>query len=111
LWFLSTRLRSRYERDSVYFPIAVHFAVRTGWAPGHPYLFMDVGPQRASLGKEDRLGIFLGVDRKLLLTKGGRSAYRDLVTLSYTVSSYAPNTVVVGGLNQAMTARRLLPCC
>ncbi len=95
-WFASEGESGKPPKEnSVYFPNAGHFALRTGWSSDSRYLFMDAGPVGASHGKEDKLNIYVAIGEHQLISSGGRGAYSGGPFAAYTGSTRGYNTVLV----------------
>jgi len=79
--------------------------MRTGWERDDIYALFDASPPgsksyHSSHQHEDKLGILLYANGKLLLTEAGTYQYNDSIERRYALSSRGHNTVLVDGMDQ-----------
>ena len=91
--------------NSVAFPYAGHYVMRTGWDPQQDlYLIFDAGPWGAGHQHEDKLTFDAYAYGRLLLTEGGVCMYDESPQRKYVLSTRAHNTIRVDGQDQRRAA-------
>ena len=81
------------ETQSLYFPNAGHYLMRTGWGEGQQYLFFGAGPWGASHGKQDALNIYTQFGNHLLIRDAGRGSYSGIGNTVHAGRSLSYNTL------------------
>lgn len=81
------------EHDSVYFPNAGHYVMRTGWGPEEKYLFFGGGPWGASHGKFDALNVYAQFGPHVLIRNAGRGSYSGIGNTKHAGRSLSFNTL------------------
>ena len=81
------------EQDSIYFPNAGHYAMRTGWGLEEKYLFFGAGPWGASHGKQDALNVYAQLGDHLLIRNAGRGSYSGVGNTVHAGRSLSFNTL------------------
>ncbi|MEM6468377.1 MAG: heparinase II/III family protein [Planctomycetota bacterium] len=81
------------EEDSVYFPNAGQYFMRTGWGSKHKFLFFGAGPWGASHGKFDALNLYAQYGNQLLIRNAGRGSYSGVGNTVHAGKSLSFNTL------------------
>ncbi|NOZ24427.1 MAG: hypothetical protein GXP25_25395 [Planctomycetes bacterium] len=86
--------------DSVAFPYAGHYVMRTGWRKNDLYMLFDAGPFGAGHQHEDKLGFTVEAYGRPLIIEAGVQMYDASPKRKYVLSTRGHNTIRVDGFDQ-----------
>lgn len=92
--------------DSVAFPYAGQYVMRSGWEADDRYLLFESGPFGIGHQHEDKLSMFIYALGRVLLTEAGTHSYDASKYRRYVLGTWAHNTILVDGQQQHRSGLR-----
>lgn len=88
------------EHNSIAFPYAGQYVMRSGWDKNARYLMFDAGPFGTGHQHEDKLNVFVYAYGRVLVTEPGNYKYDSSKWRRHVLSTPAHNTILVDNMGQ-----------